>query len=92
MLEHPDVVDCAVIGVEDSEGLTVPRAYVVLSDGASAPEETGRDLQAFVRSRLSPHKYPREVRFVPELPKTASGKLDRQALRGSRVHTANERG
>jgi benzoate-CoA ligase family protein len=92
LLEHADVVDCAVIGVEDSEGLTVPRAYVVLSDGASAAEETGRDLQAFVRSRLSPHKYPREVRFVPELPKTASGKLDRKALRGSRVHTANERG
>ena len=71
---HPDVVECAVVGVAQN-GLAVPRAYVV----ARQPLEEGA-LQNFVRERLSPHKYPREVVFVDELPKTPSGKLDRKAL------------
>jgi acyl-coenzyme A synthetase/AMP-(fatty) acid ligase len=75
LVAHPDVVECAVIGVQDN-GLTIPRAYVV----ARRPLEE-RALQEFVRERLSPHKYPREVRFVDDLPKTPSGKLDRKALR-----------
>ena len=75
LVGHPDVIECAVIGVAEN-GLTVPRAYVV----ASAPLEE-RAVQDFVRERLSPHKYPREVLFVEELPKTPSGKVDRKALR-----------
>jgi acyl-coenzyme A synthetase/AMP-(fatty) acid ligase len=74
LVAHPDVVECAVVGVAQN-GLTVPRAYVV----ARQPVEE-EALQAFVRERLSPHKYPREVRFVEGLPKTPSGKLDRKAL------------
>jgi benzoate-CoA ligase family protein len=78
LVEHPDVVECAVIGREQ-DGLTVPAAYVVTRvDGSDA---LAAALQAHVRSHLSPHKYPREVRFVEELPKTPSGKLDRRALR-----------
>jgi acyl-coenzyme A synthetase/AMP-(fatty) acid ligase len=76
LLAHPAVVECAVVGYEEA-GLTKPRAFVVAGVDASAGE-----LQDFVRSRLSPHKYPRDVRFVAELPKTASGKLDRRALQG----------
>jgi benzoate-CoA ligase family protein len=72
---HPDVVECAVVGAQQN-GLTVPRAYVV----ARAPLEE-QAVQDFVRERLSPHKYPREVRFVDDLPKTPSGKIDRKALR-----------
>jgi benzoate-CoA ligase family protein len=74
LLAHPAVAECAIVGYED-RGLTLPRAYVVLR-GAVEPGE----LQEFVRERLSPYKYPRDVRFVDELPKTASGKLDRRAL------------
>ena len=74
LVGHPDVVECAVIGAARN-GLTVPRAYVVVRQPV---EETA--LQDFVRERLSPHKYPREVVFVDDLPKTPSGKLDRKAL------------
>jgi benzoate-CoA ligase family protein len=74
LVGHPDVVECAVVGAQQN-GLTVPRAYVV----ARAPLEE-EAVQDFVRERLSPHKYPREVRFVDDLPKTPSGKIDRKAL------------
>ena len=74
LVGHPDVVECAVVGAAQN-GLTIPRAYVV----AREPVEE-QALQDFVRERLSPHKYPREVVFVDELPKTPSGKLDRKAL------------
>ena len=74
LVGHPDVVECAVVGAAQN-GLTIPRAYVVVRQ----PVEE-QALQDFVRERLSPHKYPREVMFVDELPKTPSGKLDRKAL------------
>jgi benzoate-CoA ligase family protein len=74
LVGHPDVVECAVVGTAQN-GLTIPRAYVV----ARQPVEE-QALQDFVRERLSPHKYPREVVFVDDLPKTPSGKLDRKAL------------
>jgi benzoate-CoA ligase family protein len=80
LLEHPDVAECAVIGA-DRGGLTTTRAYIVLRAGLDGSEELGKTLQDFARGQLAAHKYPREVRFVPELPKTASGKLDRRALR-----------
>jgi len=76
---HPDVAECAVVGYED-DGLEKPRAFVVLRDGAAADAEA---LQAHVKTTLSPHKYPRDVRFLAELPRTGSGKLDRRALRGA---------
>ncbi len=89
LLEHPDVLECAVVGFE-KEGLTIPCAWVVLNGKSQASEATAMELQDFVRSRLSPHKYPREVRFLKELPKTAAGKLDRKALKayGSGTGTA----
>ena len=74
LVGHPDVIECAVVGAAQN-GLTIPRAYVV----ARRPVEE-QALQDFVRERLSPHKYPREVVFVHDLPKTPSGKLDRKAL------------
>jgi benzoate-CoA ligase family protein len=74
---HPDVADCAVVGYEE-DGLQKPRAFVVLRHGASADAEA---LQAHVKATLSPHKYPRDVRFVSQLPRTGSGKVDRRALR-----------
>ena len=74
---HPQVAEVAVVGYEE-DGLTRPRAWVVAAgDEPPAPAE----LQAFVRERLSPHKYPRDVRFIAELPRTSNGKIDRRALR-----------
>ena len=75
LVEHPDVVECAVVGAQEN-GLTLARAFVV----ARGPVDE-RTLQDFVRERLAGHKVPREVRLVDELPKTPSGKLDRKALR-----------
>jgi benzoate-CoA ligase family protein len=74
---HGDVAECAVVGYEE-DGLQKPRAFVVLRDGATANPDA---LQAHVKATLSPHKYPRDVRFVAELPRTGSGKVDRRALR-----------
>jgi acyl-coenzyme A synthetase/AMP-(fatty) acid ligase len=74
---HPDVTDCAVVGYQE-DGLELPRAFVVLRDGASVDAGS---LQTFVKGTLSPHKYPRDVRFVTDLPRTGSGKVDRRALR-----------
>jgi benzoate-CoA ligase family protein len=80
LITHADVVECAVVGYEE-EGLTLSRAHVVLRAGVAGSEELARALQDHVRARLSSHKYPRDVRFVAELPKTPSGKIDRLALR-----------
>ena len=76
LLGHPDVADCAVLGHE-VDGLVVPRACVVLRPGATVTTE---ELQEHAKARLAKHKYPREVVFLTELPRTANGKLDRRAL------------
>ena len=80
LITHADVVECAVVGYEE-EGLTLTRAHVVLRADIAGSEELARALQDHVRTHLSPHKYPRDIRFVAELPKTPSGKIDRLALR-----------
>jgi benzoate-CoA ligase len=78
LLNHPDVLECAVVGAPDDAGLLKPRAFVVRRAGASV---SAAELQALVKSRLQPFKYPRWVEFVDELPKTASGKVQRFVLR-----------
>ncbi|MCS6944839.1 MAG: benzoate-CoA ligase family protein [Sutterellaceae bacterium] len=81
LLEHQAVLEAAVIGVTDENGLTRPKAYVVLKNPAQASEALAQELQRFVKERLAPHKYPRIVEFLPELPKTATGKIQRFRLR-----------
>jgi len=79
LLEHEAVQECAVVGIQD-DGLTFPRAYIVLAANQfDAPQLVGQ-LQQYAKSRLAPHKYPREIFFIAGLPKTASGKLDRKSL------------
>ena len=79
LLSHPGVNECAVIGVADeARGMRV-KAYVVLADGAEPP--AAHELQEFVKASIAPYKYPREIEFVEELPKTASGKVLRRELR-----------
>jgi benzoate-CoA ligase len=81
LIEHPAVLEAAVIGVSDRDGLTRPKACIVLRDPKQASEELADELKQFVKERLAPHKYPRLVEFLPDLPKTATGKLRRVALR-----------
>ncbi len=78
LMQHPAVFECAVIGVEDEEGLTKTKACVVRHPG----RDVGADeLKAFVKERLAAYKYPRLIEFVDELPKTATGKIQRFRLR-----------
>ena len=78
---HPAVLEAAVIGAEDADGLIKPKAYVVLRDpGAGNPALTD-ELKLFVKTHLAPFKYPRWVEIVGELPKTATGKIQRFKLR-----------
>ena len=78
---HPAVVEAAVVGQVDADGLTKTRAFVVLARGAQPSERLARELQDFVKAKTAPHKYPRRVDFVDELPKTATGKIRRHLLR-----------
>jgi benzoate-CoA ligase len=78
LVQHPAVLEAAVIGVPDAEGLTKTKAFVVLKAGAQA---TDAELKAFVKDKLAPYKYPRQIEFIADLPKTATGKIQRFKLR-----------
>lgn len=81
LLKHPAVLESGVIGVADKDGLIKPCAYVVLKEGFKPSLELETAIQAFVKKTTAPHKYPRAVVFVEELPKTATGKIQRYKLR-----------
>jgi benzoate-CoA ligase len=81
VLAHPAVLECAVVGATDTDGLTKPKAFVVLRAGLKPAHETSRDIQAFVKANIAPFKYPRWVEIVDEIPKTATGKIQRFRLR-----------
>jgi benzoate-CoA ligase len=81
LVKHPAVLEAAVVGREDDERLVKPKAYVVLKDPAGASPALAEELQAFVKERIAPYKYPRWIEFRPELPKTATGKIQRFRLR-----------
>jgi benzoate-CoA ligase len=78
LVQHPAILEAAVIGKADTDGLTKTKAFIVLKAGQSLSEE---DVKAFVKERLAPYKYPRFVEFIAELPKTATGKIQRFRLR-----------
>jgi len=81
LLLHPKVKECAVVGLPDEERGQAVSAFIVLHEGASASAELAQELQSFVKQEIAPYKYPRRVQFVPELPRTATGKLQRYRLR-----------
>jgi len=81
LVEHPAVLEAGVIGATDADGLTKPRAFVVLQAGQQAAPVLADELKDFVKSRIAPFKYPRWIEFVAELPKTATGKTQRFRLR-----------
>jgi len=81
LAEHPAVVEAGVVGAEDKDELVKPLAFVVLARGHAPSPALETELKAFVKNRLAPYKYPRWIVFVDELPKTATGKIQRFKLR-----------
>lgn len=81
LITHPAVLEAAVVGREDADGLIKPQAFVVLKEGQTPSDDLARELQAHVKATLTPVKYPRWIEFTPELPKTATGKIQRYRLR-----------
>ena len=87
LLEHPRVLECAVVAAPDEVRGTIVKAFVVLREALrQAQDDTGdaalvTELQDFVKARIAPYKYPRAIEFVTELPRTQTGKLQRFKLR-----------
>jgi len=81
LLLHPDVAECGVVGVPDEVRGQIVKAYVVLRQGVAATEATAAELQEFVKQQIAPYKYPRAIAFLPSLPRTSTGKLQRFRLR-----------
>ena len=80
LAEHPDIRECAVFAAELPDWRMTLKAVVVMNKSGFDAADTTKRLQDFVKAKLLPYKYPREVRFIDELPKTGTGKIDRQAL------------
>lgn len=85
LLEHPAVRECGVIGAPDDERGQIVKAYVVLEPGHAPSPEMVKALQEWVKAELAPYKYPRVIEFVEQLPRTATGKLQRYRLREAEV-------
>src|SRR6266571_5187253 len=81
LLSHPEVAECGVVGVPDEARGQIVKAYVVLADGAVGDAAKAAELQDYVKQRIAPYKYPRAVEFLPVLPRTNTGKLQRFRLR-----------
>ncbi|HEY2245248.1 MAG TPA: AMP-binding protein [Xanthobacteraceae bacterium] len=83
LLSHPDVKECAVIGVADQERGQIVQAHIVLKEGVAPGAECAKRLQDHVKATIAPFKYPRSVKFIEVLPKTQTGKIQRFRLRQS---------
>ncbi|MBO6814854.1 MAG: AMP-binding protein [Rhizobiaceae bacterium] len=81
LLSHPDVVECAVIGIPDEERGSIVQAHVILAENANGDQEQVSALQAHVKATIAPYKYPRSIVFTDALPKTQSGKIQRFRLK-----------
>jgi benzoate-CoA ligase len=81
LASHEAVLEAAVVGHADDNGLIKPKAFVVLRSGNAKTNELTAALQQHVKTHLAPHNYPRWIEFVPDLPKTATGKIQRFKLR-----------
>ena len=81
LITHEAVLECAVVGAEDDQKLIKPKAYIVLKAGQSPSDGLKAALQQHVKDKLAPYKYPRWIEFLNELPKTATGKIQRFKLR-----------
>jgi benzoate-CoA ligase family protein len=82
LVRHPAVLEAAVVGHEDTDRLLKAKAFVVLKEPGTASPGLAEELKGFVKDKIAPYKYPRWIEFVPDLPKTATGKIQRFRLRG----------
>ena len=85
VLAYEDVLECAVVGWPDEARGSLVTAFVVLKDGVSGDDATALAIQQHVKAKIAPYKYPRQIRFVTELPRTQTGKLQRFRLRPDAV-------
>jgi benzoate-CoA ligase len=81
LLQHQAVMECAVIGHDEGDGLVKPKAFVVVREGQEPREELAEQIKEFVKSKLALYKYPRWIEFVNSLPKNDRGKVDRRQLK-----------
>ena len=81
LLEHPEVVESAVIGIPDETRGQLVKAYIILKNPGKAGPDLVTDIQDFCKNLTAPYKYPRQIEFVNSLPKTISGKIRRVELR-----------
>jgi 2-aminobenzoate-CoA ligase len=81
LLGHSDVLECAVIGAADEQRGQIVQAHIVLADGLVADDDCIKRLQDYVKSQIAPYKYPRSIRFIEQLPKTPTGKVQRFRLK-----------
>jgi 2-aminobenzoate-CoA ligase len=81
LLQHQAVQECGVVGAPDPERGQVIRAYVVLAPGHTPSDTLTAELQHHVRSSIAPYKYPRQINYIPALPRTETGKIQRFRLR-----------
>jgi benzoate-CoA ligase len=87
LMSHPAVFECAVIGSMDQDDLVKSKAFVVLQEGVAASAALAAELQALVKEKIAPYKYPRWIEFIRELPKNANGKIQRFKLRQQETAT-----
>jgi acetyl-CoA synthetase len=85
LLEHPAVQEAAVVGSPDRIRGVIVKAFVVLNNGYDPSESLVREIKTYVKRITAPYKYPREIEFVKELPKTISGKIKRSDLRAAEL-------
>jgi benzoate-CoA ligase family protein len=83
LLQHEKVLEVAVVPVDNEDNLVKPKAFIVLKDGVEPSQSLENDIKEFVKTELAPYKYPRIIEFVTEIPKTATGKMQRFKLRSS---------
>ncbi len=81
LMEHAAVLECGVVGMKDKDELVKPKAFVLLKQGQRGSDALAEELKLFVKGRITPYKYPRWIEFVDDLPKTATGKIQRFLLR-----------
>jgi len=92
LIEHNSVLEAAVVAYRESTELHTPKAFVVLREGIAANPDLARELQEFVKQRITPYKYPRHIQFIDKLPKSATGKVLRYKLRdGAFAETESDR-
>ena len=88
LIEHPAVVESAVVPAPDEDRGSIVKAFVVLGSGYEASEELAKEIQDFCKGQTAPYKYPRKLEFIDELPKTTSGKIRRVELRQREIARA----